>query len=64
MFVYIRNATADTNLHHFRLKLWKSAFFNNVIYAIFGVITKENFNQSYSAPPPRCAAELYYISVD
>jgi hypothetical protein len=26
---------------------------NNVIYdyAIFGVITKENFNQSYSAPP-------------
>jgi hypothetical protein len=26
---------------------------NNVIYAIFGVITKENFNQSYSAP--RCA---------
>jgi hypothetical protein len=23
---------------------------NNVIYAIFGVITKENFNQSYSAP--------------
>jgi hypothetical protein len=26
---------------------------SNVIYAIFGVITKENFNQSYSAP--RCA---------
>jgi hypothetical protein len=25
----------------------------NVIYEIFGVITKENFNQSYSAP--RCA---------
>jgi hypothetical protein len=29
---------------------------NNVIYAIFGVITKENFNQSYSAP--RCAFVL------
>jgi hypothetical protein len=26
---------------------------NNVIYAIFGVITNENFNQSYSTP--RCA---------
>jgi hypothetical protein len=31
---------------------------NNVIYAIFGVITKENFNKPYSAP------QLYGISVD
>jgi hypothetical protein len=35
---------------------------NHVIYAIFGVITKENFNQSYSAP--RCAGKLYGISID
>jgi hypothetical protein len=35
---------------------------NNVIYAIFGVITKENFNQSSSAP--HCAGQLYGISVD
>jgi hypothetical protein len=27
---------------------------NNVIYAIFGVITKEIFNQSYSAPSLLC----------
>ena len=35
---------------------------NNVIYAICSVITKENLNQSYSAPIVR--GKLYGISVD
>jgi hypothetical protein len=36
---------------------------NNVIYAIFGVITKENFNQSYSAPCCAAATVLHYQSI-
>jgi hypothetical protein len=58
LFKKVKSKMADAE------QLW-IIIHNNVIYAIFGIITKENFNPSYSAPPPPIVrGQLYSISVD